>query len=113
MVWFKVDDNFATHRKAVAAGNLAVGLWVRAGSWSAAQLSDGFIPDSVITVLGARKADAQRLVDVGLWHRVEGGYIFHQWGEDGRQPSRAAVEQRRAEDRQRKAEARAAKAAKP
>lgn len=34
MSWFKVDDHLAFHRKTLAAGNEAMGLWVRAGSWS-------------------------------------------------------------------------------
>ena len=33
MPWFNVDDGFAFHRKAVRAGNAAIGLWTRAGSW--------------------------------------------------------------------------------
>ena len=112
MVWFKVDDGFATHPKVVQAGNAACGLWVRAGSWSAQQLTDGYIPSSMIAVLGGRKAEAKRLVEVGLWLEESDGYQFHQWNEEGRQPTRNKVELDRAEDRKRKAEARAAKAAK-
>jgi hypothetical protein len=111
VTWFKVDDNFATHQKTVKAGNAAVGLWVRAGSWSSAQLTDGFIPEHMISILGGKPADARKLVEVGLWYEVPGGYMFHQWNEEGRQPRRAVIEERRAIDRQRKAEARAAKAA--
>lgn len=109
--WFKVDDNLAFHAKAVAAGNSAMGLWVRAGSWSAQQLTDGFIPDHMVLSLG-NVAQAKRLVDVALWHREAGGYRFHQWADEGRQPTRTDVEKRRSEDRQRKAEARAARAKK-
>jgi hypothetical protein len=110
MPWFKVDDQFAMHQKTVLAGNAAAGLWVRAGSWASAQLTDGFVPAHMINVLGGRPIDAKKLVDAGLWHETEGGYVFHQWNEEGRQPTRSAVELRRADDRQRKAEARAAKA---
>lgn len=110
MPWFKVDDNLAFHHKAVAAGNAAIGLWVRAGSFCSQQLTDGFVPDHMIASLGT-VGQAERLVDVRLWHRVEGGYAFHEWSNDGRQPTRQSVEQRREEDRKRKAVARAAKAA--
>jgi hypothetical protein len=110
MTWFKVDDQFATHQKVVAAGNTAVGLWVRAGSWSAAQLTDGFVPHHMLAILGGKKADARRLVEVGLWHETEGGYLFHQWSDEGRQPTRQSVEERRQTDRERKAEARAERA---
>ena len=111
MPWFKVDDNLAFHAKAVAAGNPAMGLWVRAGSWSAQQLTDGFVPDHMFPALGTL-AQAKRLVEVRLWHREDGGYRFHEWNRDGRQPTRQDVEKRREDDRIRKAEARAAKAAK-
>lgn len=110
MPWFKVDDNLAFHHKAVAAGNAAMGLWVRAGSWSAQQLTDGFVPDHMIATLGNR-AQARRLCDVRLWHQIEGGYQFHEWSDAGRQPTRAETESRREDDRKRKAEARAAKRA--
>jgi len=111
MPWFKVDDNLAYHAKTVAAGNAAMGLWVRAGSWSAQQLTDGFVPDHMIATLG-NVAQARKLCDVRLWIREEGGYRFHQWAHEGRQPTRQETERRREEDRVRKAEARAAKAAK-
>ncbi len=108
MVWFKVDDSLSTHPKVMAAGNEAMGLWVRAGSWCAQQLSDGFIPTSIVQMLaGSRSKSASRLVEAGLWTVSDGGYAFVNWAE--RQPSKDAVETRRAEDAERKARARAAK----
>jgi hypothetical protein len=89
VTWFRVDDTFPHHAKVMAAGNAAVGLWVRAGAWSMQQLTDGFIPTHVARSLGSA-AEARRLVDAGLWLLVEGGYSFHQWGE--RQPLRSQVE---------------------
>ena len=84
MVWFKVDDGFAFHRKTVAAGNKAIGLWARAGSWSAQHLTDGFIPDHMIRSLDGTVTDARRLVEVALWCRVDGGYQAGvvRWAED-------------------------------
>lgn len=101
MPWFKVDDTLAFHHKTVAAGNAAMGLWVRAGSWSMATLSDGFVPDVIVGTLGTT-AQARKLVDVGLWDRLVNGYAFHEW--DQRQPSKQQVHTERAEgaERQRK-----------
>lgn len=107
MPWFKVDDTLATHAKVVRAGNSAMGLWVRAGSWSASQLTDGYVPADMIGVLGGKAADARRLVEVGLWVNADGGYRFHQW--DDRQPSRAETEKKRADWRERQRRARAPK----
>ena len=88
MPWFKVDDTLAFHGKTVAAGNAAMGLWVRAGAWSMQTLSDGFIPLHIARQLGTR-GEAQRLVDCDLWSAKDDGYVFHEW--DQRQPSRAKV----------------------
>lgn len=89
MPWFRVDDNLAFHAKTLAAGNAAMGLWVRAGSWAMQQLTDGHVPAHVAKQLGSR-AEAKRLCDAGLWaERPDGGYDFHQW--NGRQPSAADV----------------------
>ena len=103
MTWFKVDDNLAFHPKVLAAGNAAMGLWVRAGSWSAQQLTDGVIPDSILPSLGTEK-QAAALTRAGLWRRAEGAWEFHEWSAAGRQPTRATVEAERAAaaERQRK-----------
>ena len=44
MPWFRVDDSFDQHPKADAAGNRALGLWVRAGAYCARLLTEGFVP---------------------------------------------------------------------
>ena len=67
MAWFKVDDNLDFHPKVVAAGNAAMGLWVRAGAYCASHLTDGFIPRQMIAPLGGRPRDVSKLVEVGLW----------------------------------------------
>jgi hypothetical protein len=97
--WFKVDDNLALHQKTLRAGNAAMGMWVRAGSWAMQQLSDGFVPDEVVALLGG-KSLARKLVDADLWDTVPGGYVFHQWQE--RQPTRTQVEHDRDAARTRK-----------
>jgi hypothetical protein len=104
--WFRIDDNLAFHHKVVAAGNPAIGLWTRAGALCAQQLTDGFVPDHMIPAMGT-KAQAEKLVTVGLWDRVKGGYRFHGWEE--RQPSKAEVEAERAAAKERMREYRAKK----
>lgn len=103
MPWFKVDDTLALHQKTVAAGNAAMGLWVRAGAWSMQTLSDGFIPDLIAAQLGTA-SQAKRLVSAGLWERLPGGYAFHEW--EVRQPTKAQVNAERAATAQRQRESR-------
>lgn len=92
MVWFLVDDNLAFHKKVLAAGDTAMGAWVRAGSWSAANLTDGYVPINVCTQI-CSKYSRDKLEKAGLWSRVTGGYQFHDWADF--QPTAEQVKQRR------------------
>jgi hypothetical protein len=94
MPWFYVDDDMAFNRKIVAAGNAAVGLWSRAGSWSRKEGTNGFVPTAMARSLGS-VGQIKALVDNTLWHKVPGGYAFHQW-DDRYDP---AKEQERREKR--------------
>jgi len=78
MGYFPVDDQFAFHPKAVAAGNAAIGLWARAGSWTKSHAEGGHVPAEMVSALGT-KAQAKRLVEAGLWELAPGGYRFHDW----------------------------------
>lgn len=106
-----MDDSFHSHPKAVAAGPAAVGLWTIAGSWSSANLTDGFVPDYMLPRLAedARQL-ANTLTSVGLWRRAKGGYRFHDWGDY--QPTREDVLEERKKWADKKARQREAKRAK-
>lgn len=80
-MWFKVDDQLATHPKVVRAGNAAMGLWVRAGSWSARWLTDGYVPADVLATFGATGRQAELLDRAGLWVKDMDGWRFHDWHE--------------------------------
>ena len=94
MPWFRVDDGFATHPKVLATSLAARGLWVTAGSWSSAHLTEGVVPDHVLASLGGTPELAKELVAAGLWRRVRGAWKFHDFLL--RNPSREAVENERA-----------------
>lgn len=99
MPWFKVDDQLAFNPKVLEAGNAAMGLWVRAGSWCAANLTDGQLPAHMIGTLGAQKRNARSLVESGLWVETESGYRFKNWSEF--QPTKAEILRERAETAER------------
>ena len=99
MPWFMVDDKLHSHKKRLRAGIEAMGLWVVAGSWSADQLADGFVPDYVARGLDPKaERHAASLVSAGLWEIAEKdgerGWQFHEWAQ--RQPLRIEVEAKRA-----------------
>lgn len=109
MAWFKVDDQLAFHAKTMLAGNEAMGLWVRAGSWSSAHFTDGFIPEHMALAMAPPMANdnlpsvAMRLVEAGFWHEVDGGYQFHDW--DDFQPDGKAEKEKRESTRKARSEA--------
>lgn len=112
MPWFKVDDGLHAHRKVIRAGIPAMGLWVVAGSWCSDQLSDGFIPDYVAQRLDPDfKEHAAALVAAKLWipgeKDDETGWWFHQWSDEGRQPTAESVIAKRDDARERMAKLRA------
>ena len=92
MPWFMVDDDMTFHPKTLAAGNEAMGMWVRAGSWCQKQLNGGLVPPEMVAALGNEDL-ANRLVSAGLWTKSKAGFRFHQWSE--RQMSREEIENRR------------------
>jgi hypothetical protein len=80
VTWFKIDDSFYDHPKVFDAPDCAVALWTRAGTWSARNLTDGFVPSG----MPARFCDdpergVRELITRGLWKRAKGGYLFHDW----------------------------------
>ncbi len=82
MSWIRLDDQIAHHKKFLAAGPVASWLWICGQSFSARYLTDGFIPFCALSSLGSvRKAKphVEKLVEVGLWERADGGYRIHDY----------------------------------
>lgn len=107
MTWAKLDDKANENRKQLRAGAEACWLWACGLMYANRQPEhDGVIPDEVLPGLYAPSARncqklADRLVEVKLWDRVDGGYRvhnYHRWN-----PSAEQVERERAEGRRRAA----------
>lgn len=100
-VRFQVDGDFYDHPKSIGLSDAAVALWTRAGSYSAAKLTDGFIVEHVLVLLSRTPLEAaEELVARGLWRRAKGGFVFHEW--EHRNLTKERVELERAEARIRK-----------
>jgi hypothetical protein len=87
MPWFRLDDSFHSHPKVIAAGNEAIGLYVRCGTYAAQHLTDGFIPENIAILYGASEIRsrgddtaagtetlAETLIRTKLWRRTRGGW---------------------------------------
>lgn len=113
MPWFYVDDGFSDSKPVLNMPDryrlAACGLWVLAGSWSAKEELDGFVPTSKLRQLGARPPIVAALTDAGpmsapLCTPVSGGIQFNSW--EKWQPTKAELEAERIENaRKREAEA--------
>src|SRR5260221_10877398 len=92
MPWFRLDDSFHSHPKVIAAGNEAIGLFVRCGTYAAQHLTDGFIPEHVALLYGS-PALADTLAKTKLWRRTRGGWQIPDYLDYN--PSREDVEAKR------------------
>ena len=95
MAWVKLDDAMPHHPKVMGAGPLAFALDVAGICYSNKHALDGFIATyalpAVLPSLPDAAAQAARLVEVGRWYEVEGGWQIHDIGEY--QPSAASTKE--------------------
>jgi hypothetical protein len=93
MGWFKIDDQLFGHPKVLSIDPrcrlAAIGLFTLAGSWSSAHLTDGVIPEQLVTSMQATRKQCESLVSAGLWDVHPQGYAFHDWADYN--PTRAEV----------------------
>ncbi|MCP2339203.1 hypothetical protein [Actinomadura rupiterrae] len=96
MPWVRFDDQFPIHRKIDGLSDAAFRLHVSAICWSARNLTDGRISAAELRMV-ARMRRPDKFVDElcrsGLWRRVDGGWLIHDYLEF--QPSRSKVEKGR------------------
>jgi hypothetical protein len=113
--WFRLDDSFHSHPKVIAAGNEAIGLYVRCGTYAAEHLTNGFIPEDIAVLYGASNPGSRRnpgtgkpetlaetLVRTKLWLRARAGWRMRDYLDYN--PSKQAVDKERkaAAERQRR-----------
>jgi hypothetical protein len=105
---FRIDDALHSHPKAQRAGDEALGMWTRAGSFCMAYLTDGFVPEWWVKQQPKGLAKARKLVTAGLWidgieRDGETGFQFHEFTGPERQDSRTQIEAEREKWRKKKA----------
>ncbi|MEE1774481.1 hypothetical protein PUR34_41500 [Streptomyces sp. JV185] len=119
MPWFKIDDSAHSHPKFIRAGNAALGLWLRCGSYSAQHLLEGFVPKDIVKPFKGTPAQVQKLIEAGLWHQAghdcpkcpqpSDGYMIHDFFEGGRNTTRAQHEANKKSAAERAAKSRASR----
>lgn len=111
MAFFQMDDGFDSEPRVLQAATAAFGLYSRCGIWAARNGTDGFVSEHIAALYGTREW-IERLVDSGLWVRVDGGFtmpdyleIHGNWPAEKIRAHRAAAAERQARARARKADA--------
>lgn len=84
MAWVKLDDQAPRNAKLLKAGPAAAWMWVCGIAHCQAHMSEGFIADIAIPMVGITGAArslklADVLVKCGLFDRVDGGYLVHDY----------------------------------
>lgn len=103
MTWAKLDDQYFRHPKSRAAGRDGRALDLAAICYCSSALTDGFVSDAALPLIAAeaevKASVARKLVDVGRWDAVDGGYRVHNY--EKRQRTREQVEAERGSVRRR------------
>lgn len=109
MPWFRLDESFHHHPKVVRAGNAAVGLWVRCGTYASQYLTDGAVPADIAQAYG-RPREIDKLLSTRLW--VENGatgFLMPDYLDYNPSKEQVEIDRAMARERQRRARETAAK----
>ncbi len=91
MSWGRVDDKLRDNPKFVAIHDPKnpTAVWLAVLSWAlgdAARKSPGFVP-TAIALRDGKPSALRTLVNVGLWHEVDGGYEIHDFADYAERPA--------------------------
>ena len=106
--WFKWPNDLVDDPRFVGLSDAAWTLHAHAASYCSRNLTDGFIPDSMLSRLCNTRFPAKaarELVDAGMWVVVDGGWRID--GFEDEQQTRENVEKTRAQARERQKRKRA------
>lgn len=108
MPWVRLDDAYFSNGKPRGIGGKKRLLHLASACWSSANLSDGKVPKSIVSLLLAQaevpKSTVAALVECDLWHDQGDHYLIHDWQDYIK--SKAQVLSERAAARERQAKSR-------
>lgn len=83
--WVRLETSLPTNPKVLALVEdkafQAITAYICGLSYCGAQGTAGFIPRAALPFLHARKTDAAKLVEVGLWIENAGGWDVNGWND--------------------------------
>ena len=87
---YQMDDSLYDDPAVIRAGTAAFGLYARCGDYVARQLLDGVVPSEIAAQYGTPEWTG-KLLDVGLWETVPGGFYMPRYLNEDKNPSREKV----------------------
>jgi hypothetical protein len=63
------------------SGHVSAFVYVCGLAYAGKHGTDGFIPVNALSRIHGKRADADRLVEVGLWVTADKGWVVHGWDE--------------------------------
>jgi hypothetical protein len=85
-----MDDSLYDDPAVIRAGTAAFGLYARCGDYVARQLLDGVVPPEIAAQWGTPEWTG-KLLAVGLWETVPGGFYMPRYLNEDKNPSREKV----------------------
>jgi hypothetical protein len=85
--WVRLDTTMPDHPKIIQLvddykdGRGTAFIYICSMAYAGRHGTDGFIPKGALARIGGRPVDADRLVQVGLWHKEGTGWVIHGWAE--------------------------------
>ena len=81
MTWIKLEDSFPDHPKIAALSDRAFRVHISALCYCGKYLTNGVIPAPIANKICVNNGSRiiKRLVEIGLWIRVEGGYEINDY----------------------------------
>src|SRR5437588_2199446 len=101
MPYARLDDRFHSDPKIHAAGRAATGVFSMLISWCSQELSDGFVPISVLGLYSTPRLTS-RLVEAGLCSRCEGGIVLTKYLEHNDSRQEVLLRKQKAADKKRR-----------
>lgn len=95
MTWVKIDDSFPDHPKIIGLSDRAFRLHIKGLCYCGMYLTNGFLPFASVSAMITEPEykPSDELEASGLWRRIEGGFVIHDYLEH--QTSKSQVEEKR------------------
>jgi hypothetical protein len=84
--WVRFDTSMPDNPKilelvSMREGRAAAFVYCCGLAYSGKHGTDGFLPAAALERINGRPADATKLISVGLWVDVPGGWLIHGWAD--------------------------------